>query len=518
MENNDEIMLNTLANKTLNLTTALSAKEIEQQYKHNLMIAKLHYPEEDNYSFKPKKYTKAQCATLPNKNGLPDLIPYVNGGYAMWKYNEKKSPKDLINDPNALSLITNTHYYSDKEETTLISTEFNPNSTQLVSCLYNKLHYHSTVALWNTTDLKNIQCILSKSYKNNILGAYFINNGEKIIVIPKADQSLILLDSLTGKSINNYRRNLTRKKDAPVFIWSDKHALIIRGFGNKIKFFSSENGNSLGSLQCKSVLIEMGLTADENKIVFIIKNEKNEHKAYTLELFNAVDLDNFNFITNQANPKQLSQILSMKNYTYCAEFRNTKNLRIYLQKQLAGEQALARTNIRYLKEALFRAIDAKNINECIKLLTEKTLHDTIIDNCYNLLYKIVTSNNSTLDRLNLCQLLFATNVRSLLLYEQETIIFNYILQEGAEELITFFLERNFCLPKEWKTLITPHSFSSQFTIMLKKTHATQFCNQCFQHTDELSCGIYHFPDEFGRKCTNCANKKALKVLEGIGII
>ena len=167
--------------------------------------------------------------------------------------------------------------------------EFSPDDTRLLTCSYNEKTNVSTLCLWDTSNVNKIVRVSTFEHFARHK-AFFMCNGERIKVTREVDDIFCLLDGLTGDSIKK-NKELTFKHHcctgdtiAPhhdMTIWSSKNKLMICSFGRKILFYSSETGKYLGSESYDNTITGIGLTADEDTIVYVDENEN----VYTLPLY-----------------------------------------------------------------------------------------------------------------------------------------------------------------------------------------------------------------------------------------
>ena len=198
--------------------------------------------------------------------------------------------------------------------------EFSPDDKWLLSCSYQKEYDRSMVKLWDTSAIDTPLCIATSSigYDCPVYKAFFICDGKKIMVMQE-NGHFHLLDGLTGESIKKKSKAVqgghallekTYLNDTPIAAWSSKNKLIFIAFCNRIFFFSSETGESLGCVQClnhRFSIFGIGLSADENTIVFSDNNEE----GYRLPMYEDQELKEVDFIKNQATITQLYEMLAI---------------------------------------------------------------------------------------------------------------------------------------------------------------------------------------------------------------
>ena len=209
--------------------------------------------------------------------------------------------------------------------------EFSSDDTRLLTCSHDEEKDVSTLCLWDTHNLDTIVRVntfeVVAQHK-----AIFICDGEKIKVTRKLDDAFCLLDGLTGDSIEKNNKLTSRhcwhtedniSPHHDITIWSGKNKLIIRAFGRRILLYSSETGKCLTSSDHNGTITGIGLTADENTIIFIDERED----TYTLPLYKKNDYSNINFIEEQASIVQLYEMFNLPSRPFSSTIKS------YIQMQ-----------------------------------------------------------------------------------------------------------------------------------------------------------------------------------------
>ena len=201
---------------------------------------------------------------------------------------------------------------SGHDEDLIISVEFSLDDTRLLTLSEVSNGYH--LKLWDTSDFNAIKCIYDVQGTGvQVQKAFFICDGQRIVMVGK-DGIFSLFDGLTGNDVGNYfsRRNRffdhgQQSNKVPIFIWSNKNKLLISSFDKIITIHSPEKDKHIGRIVCGTTPIGIGLTADENSIIFMDK----DNKAYRFPLYEDQELRSVYFIENQATLLQLYDMLNM---------------------------------------------------------------------------------------------------------------------------------------------------------------------------------------------------------------
>lgn len=233
--------------------------------------------------------------------------------------------------------------------------EFNPDDTRLLTSSYDKKENKSITKLWDarhwgTQYYGKIKCIRTLTHPiNPLCKAFFICNGEKIIIVYKSG-GFGLLDGLTGKSVEKKctpvcaQQNFVREsipKIAPLIIGSSKNQLIISTYHTTIQCHSSQNGAWLGTIPTDHAIAQIGLTTDENTIIFM----DNDENAYQLSLYSDEEVNDINFIANYANIVQLYTLLNIHAHNKKIDKATTcvEAIKSYIQEHQKYHQAFFTT-------------------------------------------------------------------------------------------------------------------------------------------------------------------------------
>ena len=218
---------------------------------------------------------------------------------------------------NLMVMTQKNILYLDGVNIPITHVAFSPDDSRLLTCSYDQAKNGSKLYLWDTTDFENIICIHSTGHESEIKKAFFIDNGQRIVIIKK-NGVFNLFDSLTGKPMyqkdcfwhdHNHGYASRGQTNVPMMIWSSKYKLLITGFNDAITIRSSNNGDYLGKIQFWDKPIGgVGITIDEKNIIAIGKTQKAHH----YELYDEQDCDEIAFIKEQAHIVQLYEMMEIQ--------------------------------------------------------------------------------------------------------------------------------------------------------------------------------------------------------------
>jgi WD40 repeat protein len=196
-------------------------------------------------------------------------------------------------------------------EDSIVSVEFSPDDTRLLTL--SEVSNGYCLKLWDTSDFNAIECVYEDQGTGiHVQKAFFICDGQRIVTVEK-DGTFFLSDGLRGEDIgvpSRWNRSIDhdqKSNKVPIFIWSNKNKLLISSLDDTIEIHTSEKGKQIGRIVCGTKPIGMGLTADENSIVFM----STHNKAYRFPLYEDQELKSVDFIENQADLLQLYDMLNM---------------------------------------------------------------------------------------------------------------------------------------------------------------------------------------------------------------
>jgi hypothetical protein len=167
-----------------------------------------------------------------------------------------------------------------------------------------------------------------------------------------------------------------------------------------------------------------------------------------------------------------------------------------------------------LADELYEAIDKACSDECKNFMASGASMQVKDFAGHSLLYRAATAESAPLQRKQEYEALYKAGAR-VASYKECDLLFEYILKEGNKEMIQFFLERKWTLPKGWRAMIEPHSFGFAYEIVLGLIYESQLCMVCHEDSDSLSCGLRFYPDVPGQICDNCAQERDRLELEKI---
>ena len=167
-----------------------------------------------------------------------------------------------------------------------------------------------------------------------------------------------------------------------------------------------------------------------------------------------------------------------------------------------------------LVHELYDAVDKACSEECKNFMSSGASMKVKEFDGHSLLYRAATAKIAPLQRKQEYEALYNDGAR-IASYKECDLLFEYILKEGNKEMIQFFLERKWTLPKGWRTMIAPHSFDFIYVFALGLVYESQLCLVCHKDSDALSCGLRYNSDVSGQMCDDCAQERDRLELEKI---
>jgi hypothetical protein len=237
----------------------------------------------------------------------------------------KNSTSEL---PNLL-LYTSKHTYNlPGHDAPIVSAEFRPDDSHLLTLSYDEKENSSVVQLWDTSNFNKIQFLYRELRSKYITHkAFFICEGEKIMLMQKNGR-FELLDTLTKKILPKNTRSSSDEEKDILTLSSKKNKLIINSYRNTLTLYSSKDGKLL-AYEGADNITALGLTADENNI--IITDQWQE--VYKIPLYTPQDCDEIDFIEKKANLVQLYEMLTI--YQQNEKEAEVKNLIKLLKEYIA---------------------------------------------------------------------------------------------------------------------------------------------------------------------------------------
>lgn len=212
------------------------------------------------------------------------------------------------NDLMIINYKTTTPYRYVKFTNPIICMEFSPDDTQLLMCSNNEEDNTYQIKVFNIKNLETLIFLHNSQSTGQIFKAFFINNGDHVVVAEKGGRlkiSNISSNQALRKYLMHWSYRSPENTDMPLMTWSNKHKLLISSFNGNIILRKTTTGKCLDSSYSGPKFIGLGLLKDKNSIILM----DEEEKAYQMELFSKADCDTIDFIEKKANIIQLYEIL-----------------------------------------------------------------------------------------------------------------------------------------------------------------------------------------------------------------